>query len=167
MISTRTWYGAVRPKFLVFSRNINVTKQKGCLYLRVAEQLNIQDKINKIYKLYGDCAIQGEIVGPKIQGNKYELGTLAFKAFNGVLKNTGRLAYKEFWEACELAGIEYVPVLIKDLSFAGQTVETMVKLATRKSTLADVPAEGVVIRSQDMLTSFKVINPEFLVKYDA
>jgi hypothetical protein len=166
MVGTRTWYGLVRPRFLAFSRNINVTKRKNCLYIRVAELINIKAKLLELYKKHGDCAVQGEIIGTKIQGNKYQLDKLEFRAFQ-IVTRRGRLHAALFLEACSKFDIQHVPVLQIDYHLGSSTVDDLVKLATRESTLYKGPAEGIVVRSMDMVTSFKVINPEFLVKYDA
>jgi hypothetical protein len=42
----------------------------------------------------------------------------------------------------------------------------MVEYSKGKSLLADIPREGVVIRNYDKFISFKVVNPDFLLKYE-
>jgi hypothetical protein len=46
------------------------------------------------------------------------------------------------------------------------TIPEMVEYAKGKSILADVPREGIVVRSYKKMVSFKVINPDFLLKYE-
>ncbi len=166
MIGMRRWYGLVRPTFVAFSRNVNVTRQKGCLYLRVAEKHELRKHLLWAYYLYGDNAVQGEIVGPRVQGNKYGLTELVFRPFQIRSKREGLAPLGRFQGTCRIFGLEPVPVLCEAFDLVGWTVDMLVKYATRKSTLADTLAEGVVIRSNDMKVSFKVINPEFLVKHD-
>ena len=55
------------------------------------------------------------------------------------------------------------------LSALGSTVQELVEFSKGKSVLADIPREGVVIRcieNGQKLLSFKVINPDFLLKYN-
>ena len=49
------------------------------------------------------------------------------------------------------------------------TVQELVEFSKGKSVLADIPREGVVVRCIEdgkKLLSFKVINPDFLLKYE-
>jgi hypothetical protein len=39
-------------------------------------------------------------------------------------------------------------------------------MAKGKSKLADIPREGLVVRNYDKRISFKIINPDFLLKYE-
>lgn len=64
-------------------------------------------------------------------------------------------------------GLKTVPMLPKFL-MKNQTVDSMVELSRFKSSLIDMDAEGKVYRVLDeggfVVDSFKVINPDFLVK---
>jgi hypothetical protein len=74
--------------------------------------------------------------------------------------------------------LETVPILFEEY-ILGNDIDKLVTEATIKSTIAQIPAEGIVIRLReekiDMLLSvenfnngrvtFKVINPEFLIKF--
>ena len=70
-------------------------------------------------------------------------------------------------------GLEMVPVLDDEFELT-DNMEELIQKATRKSTLnKDVWAEGIVLRPLKELkepnigrVSFKVINPEFLLKYN-
>lgn len=167
VVGQRTWYGLTKPRFMVFSRNVNVTRQAGCLYLRVAKQYELEYMLTHLYEDVGPCAVQGEIIGEKIQGNKYGLTGMQFRVFNMFTKTLGKSTMPAMQWACQYLGLETVPILDPNLDMCTATVGSLVSYATRKSTLANVPAEGVVIRTHDQRVSFKVINPEFLVKYDA
>jgi hypothetical protein len=55
------------------------------------------------------------------------------------------------------------------LSDLGSTVQDLVEFSKGKSVLADVPREGIVVRCIEngkKIFSFKVINPDFLIKYN-
>ena len=156
-----------RWRFQAFSRNVNVTRNRGCVYLKIADQYDLRAQMIKLAKSgYGPFAVQGEIIGSKIQGNKYGLDGHRFHLFS-VLTPQGR----ESFSGCVLTAgrlvVPMVPVLaIPTGEFIGITVDEIVKTASRRSTLANIPMEGIVVRSTDQTISFKVINPEFLIKYE-
>jgi len=45
-------------------------------------------------------------------------------------------------------------------------IPSMMEFAKGKSTLADIHREGIVIRNYEKRLSFKVVNPDFLLKYE-
>ena len=72
---------------------------------------------------------------------------------------------------CVKYNLKHVPELKFNIKlFAlGSTVQELVELSKGKSVLANIPREGIVIRCIEngkKLLSFKVINPDFLLKYD-
>jgi len=68
---------------------------------------------------------------------------------------------------CEAIGLKTAPMLPKFL-MKNQTVDSMVELSRFKSSLINIDAEEKVYRVLDkdgfVVDSFKVINPDFLVK---
>lgn len=118
--------------------------------------------------------IQGEVLGPKVQANKYGLKELELRAFNligGSYTSYGEYISKmsddDIKKIFSKYGIKTVPVLADNAYFHNiKTVDDWVKYATGKSVLYDGPREGIVVRSYvGDCFSFKVINPEFLLKY--
>lgn len=62
-------------------------------------------------------------------------------------------------------GIKYVPIL--DVNFKlKDTIPECVKCAKGKSTLSPILREGIVVRNYKKGISFKIINPDFLLKND-
>ncbi len=134
---------------------------------------------DKLRSLHGNYAIQGELIGEGIQGNKLRLRGQIVRFFN--VFDIDRFEYLplyEFIELCQRLELPVVPILRKDYKIEDD-IEAIVKMATIRSTLcSDVWAEGIVIRplkeTVDMLSNenfnngrvtFKAINPEFLLKY--
>jgi ATP-dependent RNA circularization protein (DNA/RNA ligase family) len=134
----------------------------------VVRDLDLRRKL----KRYPDLFIQGEILGSKIQGNKYGVpeGQYRLYVYNMVRVDgeaTQRLGYLERKVLCEELGIEHVPVVDFDLVLAEEMdVPYFVDMSNGKSVLADVIREGIVIRSRDESISFKSVSPKFLLKYD-
>jgi len=134
----------------------------------------------KLRSLNGNYAIQGELIGEGIQGNKFGLKgqtILFFNAFD--IDRFEYLSFDRFIELCQRLQLPVVPILTKEYEL-DEDIEMIVKLATIRSALRpDSWAEGIVIRplteKLDMLLSnenfnngrvtFKAINPEFLLKY--
>lgn len=160
-----------RWKFIVASRNF-INNDKNSLYWKVARKYNIE----KILKENPFITIQGEQCDTKVQGNKYGIKEPMFWVFNVIDHKTN---YQYDWVEIQTFCLKYnlptVPILkVKNtyfpkLSTIGKTIEDFLEFSRGKSTLADIPREGVVIRCIEngrKLLSFKVVNNDFLLKYN-
>jgi RNA ligase (TIGR02306 family) len=172
-------------EFYVCSRNVLLSKErikakpqyKGAMskYLATAKNEDIATKLKKYKKDTGhDIYIQGEQCGPGIQGNKYGFEMPMFFVFN-VYDITAKRYFdgNEVRNFCIEYGFNMVPVL-SECFFAWPSVEEMVEYSKGKSKYGDTPREGVVVRTRQALppehgmsnqSSFKCINPDFLIKY--
>jgi hypothetical protein len=146
-------------------------------FWKIAREMKIEDKLRS---LPGNYAIQGELIGEGIQGNKLRLRgqtVLFFNAFD--IDRFEYLSFDRFIELCQRLQLPIVPILTKAYEL-DDDIEKIVNLATIRSALRpDSWAEGIVIRplteKLDLLLSndnfnngrvtFKVVNPEFLLKY--
>lgn len=146
--------------FVICSRN-RVINEPDDTYWFIAEKYKIKDFLQANIK--GDfICLQGEIVGPKINGNRLKLSYLDFYAFNliddegrkdSILASSTTMAYK----------INWVPIL--DITTLPHTMEEMKKMAQGHSRInPEVMREGLVYRSQDGKQSFKNINNNYLLK---
>jgi len=108
-------------------------------------------------------AIQGEIMGPKIGGNREKLGAHALFVFD-----VWDIDAQAYWTpprcralVAEL-GLRHVPVIHDALRIDTLTVDAALALARRRSLHHD-QAEGVVFKSNVDAThrSFKAINPAY------
>lgn len=152
------------------SRNLDLLDTPGNSLWQVARTLGVEAKLRSLGRNF---ALQGEIIGEGIQGNKYNLRGQTVHFFNAFDVDDYRyLDYAAFTACLNGLGLPVVPVL--DAAFPlDNDINALVELSKRKSTLHPaVWAEGVVIRPlrerQDTLgrVSFKAINPEFLLKYE-
>jgi hypothetical protein len=164
-----------RYVFGVCSRNIYMKNYSDNVYWHIAKENNLEQKMvdHCKEKNLHYLIIQGEITGPKIQKNRYELDCLDFYVFNvqyGLETNSmyfrTTLAQHKIDEVCETLRLKHVPVLSYDYKLK-DTVEEMVSYSKGRSTLnPKIEREGVVVRNYKKNISFKVLNPDFLLKYD-
>jgi RNA ligase (TIGR02306 family) len=155
----------------VCGRTVNWKRESDNSYWRAAIASGLDDKKQEI----GKIVLQGELVGEAIQGNKLKIKGQKIFFYNAYDRSEARyLNYKEFIALCAKLAIPIVPIVTSDFSLVGHSVDSLVDYATRKSQMnGDVWAEGIVIRplieKKDPnlgRLSFKVINPNFLLKYD-
>jgi hypothetical protein len=173
--------------FYICSRNLCVYKEKVGKLTKNKEtdtmhsrfiQTAIDNDIEAVLMLYAKetghgIYLQGEQIGPGIQGNKYGLKEIELHVFNIKDVTTGMyFNNQQVNEFCGRCGLKSVQS-INDITLPG-TMEELIELAKGRSILADIPREGIVLRTPDVMPaergmanmfSFKVINPDFLVKY--
>jgi len=171
-----TYFLVRRPKFkffgikfgkeLVFgvcSRNLWLPKKDNSSWWTVAEQLNIESVLRyHIKPEHNFIVLQGEIIGEGIQDNKYGIKGYDFYAFNFFTNKTRYNNVEMF--GLNYQGVKTVPLLKSEFNLL-PTVPAMVEYAIGQSTIANVKREGIVVRNYDKNISFKVINPDFLLKY--
>jgi RNA ligase (TIGR02306 family) len=121
----------------------------------------------KIHKV--SLAIQGEIIGPGIQGNKYELEHQHLFVYSvWDIEHQRYVQFEQKKDICHSLKLSMVPLL----GFVPPTVRFdssfFLELAKDKSVLRfAVPREGIVVRDMyEDSTSFKAINNDFLLRYD-
>lgn len=156
-------------EFGVCSRNLELLEEADNTLWKAARALALEEKMRS---LGGNFALQGEIIGEGVNGNKLRLRGQTVRFFN--LFDIDRYTYLDFDELrATLARLELpmVPVLDDHFSLEND-IPALVALATRRSAITpEVWAEGIVIRplQEQRWTgervSFKVINPEFLLKF--
>ena len=147
---------------------LNPNHNKASLYWKIAEKYKMED----ILRRNPNITIQGEQGDTKVQGNKYKITepTLwVFDVYDHVAKK--HFGFIEMQEFCDKWGLQTVPfVTEKRLGDIGSTVQELVQFSRGKSLInKDVHREGVVIRcvrDGKKILSFKVINPDFLLKYE-
>jgi len=160
-------------QFVVCSRNLT-TNDKNSLYWRVARKYNIEQILCENPTL----TIQGEQGNTNVQGNKYGTKEPRLWVFN-IIDHEKNYHYDwlEMYVFCKKYSLDIVPVLdahwdstrwYGKLSEVGSTVQEWVEFSKGKSIYADIPREGIVVRCVEngkKIFSYKVINPEFLLKY--
>lgn len=174
-------------KFGICSRNLEMPLDGTNLYGFVAIKFDLENKFLKLRQALGyDFAMQGELIGSGIQGNKYgfknDNDIRWYNLFNiDVQKDIGFYfsdtdEYVDFngitlGEAAALIDMETVPILDSDFTMIDD-VDALVDLASSKSLLnPEQNREGIVFRAKynRQLTkygervSFKAINLDFLL----
>lgn len=167
----------VHPKtqeFMVCSRNqfrprppvlsVDELEKKDNVYWKMAIENDIETKLRAYFPYY---AIQGEICGPSIQKNLLGLKTATFHVFNIVdLRYRRPLGYDEMCAITDKMGLERVGFVEQGDAFGYTTIKELLVLAQGKYPKTNNEREGIVIRSKDRKISFKVINNNYLIKYD-
>ena len=169
--------GKFLPKkfqFVVCSRNLT-NNDKNSLYWKIAQKYNLE----QILRENPTLTIQGEQGDTKVQGNKYGITEPTMWVFNIIDHEKGyHYTYYEIYDFCKKYNLNVVPFVSTTpftdfmyckLSKLGSTVQELVEFSKGKSVLADIPREGIVVRCIEngkKLLSFKVINPDFLLKFD-
>eukprot|EP01064_Diplonema_japonicum_P037771 TRINITY_DN8964_c0_g4_i1.p1 TRINITY_DN8964_c0_g4~~TRINITY_DN8964_c0_g4_i1.p1 ORF type:complete len:365 (+),score=50.76 TRINITY_DN8964_c0_g4_i1:51-1097(+) len=152
--------------FKVCSKNTHTSAESK--YGLTAENLKIEEKMRsaKIEHL----ALQGELVGPTVSGNRYRLKDLTIRFF--AVYHTVDKTYLPTLRAIELVeslGLNWVPVLKPSFSMPLCTYTDLVSMADGKSTLSSNLREGLVFVADPQdgrgRVSFKAISNEYLLKY--
>jgi hypothetical protein len=149
--------------FGVCSRNLYLPKENNSSYWKIAKKYNIRNVLEKLIGNNDYIVLQGEIIGPGIQGNKYQLSDYDFYVFNYIYPHA-QFNTIEAKNVLEPYGIKVVPIL-EDMKLK-PTIQDMVEYSKGKSKLLPIEREGIVIRNYEKNLSFKVVNPDFLLTND-
>ena len=154
--------------FGVCSRNINLREKEGNAFWDMAIKLSL-----KKYLAGKNFALQGEIIGPKIQNNHekvYENEFYLFQVFD--IDNQKYLLPHERHDWLVETGliniVKHVPVHgLVDIFDICRDVESMQKYVTGPSMNPDTISEGMVFKSISQAgQSFKCISNEYLLKVE-
>lgn len=152
-------------EFGVCSRNLQLKETEGNSFWGAARKYNLEEKLTALDR---NIAIQGELVGPGIQGNKYKLTDIDFYVFTVYDIDTGEyLSSAERLELCEKLGLKHVPVITK-LSLINYNIDVLLTLAEGKSRInTNTEREGIVFKNiQNPQLHFKAISNKFLMKFE-
>lgn len=148
----------------VASRNWEMQKDDDNVYSKTFRET---DLANKLWKLGRNIAIQGEIIGPGIQGNKYGLALQEFYVFDIYDIDAKKyLGARERFELAHELGLKHVPVMVLNQD-TPITLDSVLTLADGVSALnGNVMREGLVFKALDGSLSFKAISNEWLLKHE-
>lgn len=156
-------------EFIVCSRNFRVFReqQNSDNYFKVLDRFDIEKKMRE----YGmNIAIQGEIVGPKINGNKMKLQDYDFRVFNiWDIDNKRYFNWEMVEQITDIMGLHRVPVVFHGvLPTELANVKALLELAEKTEYGKGIPAEGIVIKTNYSYElprqSFKAISNKYLLK---
>ena len=146
----------------VCSRNLDLRETEGNTFWKVARRYGLPDKLADI----GNVAIQGELVGPGIQGNQEKLTAHNLYVFDVWLIDEQRHATQsERIAIVEKLGLPHVPILHYKAS-APASVDAALALADGPSLNLSVKREGLVFKSLCGTVSWKAISNKWLLKHD-
>ena len=163
-------HGLFRKKWLfgVCSRNFQLLKPDKSSYWTLAKELNIESNMKAWCERHDTgLIIQGEAVGRGIQGNKYVFEDIKLFVFNAFVYSNGITSsfnQPRQIDICNELGLKTVDCLESSFDLK-PTIPEMVELAKGRSLWANIHREGIVVRNYEHNISFKVINPDFLLKY--
>lgn len=165
--SMTVYYLRDNDHFGVCSRNLELADDAKNSYWQAAHIYELKTKLQKLAGLLDcDVAVQGELMGPGIQGNREGFKTLRFFAFD-IYDITGQVYLSAYnrRKYLEMVDIEQVPVLDKEFSIFGLELEDLLRFAEETKSIGNPIAEGVVFRANHYPTvSFKVISNKYLLK---
>ena len=153
------------------SRNLE-SKESDSTPWKIARELKIKEEMHKFHSKTGkNIAFQGELMGPKIQGNRENLQKPAFYLFE--IWNIDEQRYFTPEERNDIlksfTNIEQVPVLSEKIKpfQKFKTIEEILEYAKGPSLYHKI-REGIVFKSTTLVNgvtiSFKAINNDFLLK---
>lgn len=149
--------------FGVCSRNLELKESDTNAYWQAAKKVELHKKF--LQNELRDYAIQGELIGPGIQKNMYELADYEFRPFR--LFNIEEQKIEPFEKMAAISktlGLEPVPLIGINAPLL-QNYEEMLQLASDKSLLnKKKEREGIVLESNDGEFLFKIISNKFLLK---
>lgn len=156
-------------KFYVCSRN-NQLDENGGKYWQVIKEQDIESKMRKYFK-NRNIALQGELCGEGIQGNKYKIKGIDIYIFD--IFDIDKQEYYNQYEVERIAkeiGLKSVPIIYRDFVLPND-INEILKLAEGKSVVnnSNIEREGIVWRlakpeNNKARISFKSISNKFLLK---
>ena len=158
-------------EFGVCTRNWELIETPDNGYWKAVRAADLETRLKSLGRNLG---LQGELIGNGVQSNKYRLDKLEFRLFSIFDIDKQRFFdFLDFRHMADQLGLALVPVAWEQLTL-DHAVPQLVELAKRPSLLnKEMPSEGLVFRAHVEThdpelgrLSFKILNPEFLLKYD-
>ncbi|MEK6883181.1 MAG: RNA ligase (ATP) [Nanoarchaeota archaeon] len=170
-----------KNEFGVCSRNLELKETEENLLWKQAKLNNIESLLRLAFDKYGyHYAIQCELIGQGIQKNNLKIEgnkILCFNVFN--IDKYEYLNFEDFINFCKELEIETVSILETDY-LLDDNIDNLVEKSKGFSVLnSKIYREGIVIRPLKEIidlqmsslftngrVSFKVVNPDYLLKYE-
>ena len=149
--------------FGVCSRNLDLKETEGNAFWQVARKERIEENMRECGD--GDWAIQGELIGPGIQGNIYKLSEPEFRVFDVYNIQSGDYLMPVYRRALiERMGLKHVPVLLVDKDLGVGSVDEILQWADGASKIGAGPLrEGIVFKQANGGMTFKAISNSYLL----
>jgi len=168
--SSMTIYLGGDNEMHVCSRNYDIKPDSGGAFWQCVLENDLEAKLREL--THGnkiEAAVQGELVGPGVQGNKYGLDKLHFFVYK-IFDHGQRKYYNPVHtqNACRAYGFDHVPLIEHDFYLKpGMTLAGILEMANGMSVInPKVMREGLVFKSLTRNgSSFKAISNEWLLHY--
>ena len=153
----------------VCSRNNDLVKTEMLdLYWLTTINCCVLDKLEEACKIMGktNLAFQGEVIGGKIQGNRYNVTDNVFYLYDIYDIDLQQYVEPSIRQKVALSiGIKHVPIIDSHKSISGISISSILRDTEVKSTLNPKrDQEGYVYKCNTGQESFKVISNLFLLK---
>ena len=150
-------------EFGVCSRNVELKDDGANTFWQVAKQYGLEEKLRSLGR---NIAIQGELIGPNIQGNIYKLQAPDFYVFD--MFDIDKQEYLSASERLDLAQglqLKHTPVIAPRLK-GFESIDEYLAFAEGQTCLltSNHEREGLVFKALDGSFSFKVISTRYLLK---
>lgn len=164
--SSMTCY-LIDGEFGVCSRNLDLKRDENNAFWSVAINERIEEKL----RAYGnDIAVQGELIGPGIQGNIYKCSEPAFFVFDIYDVKAGQyMTPPTRRELCnDVLGLKHVPIVAHQAAMIDtlgiNSMENVIAFADGKSQFnKDQNREGIVFKEVNGGMTFKAISNKYLL----
>jgi len=148
--------------FGVCSRNLDLKETADNTFWQVARQEQIEQKMRD--HGWGNWAVQGELIGPGIQGNIYKLSKPEFRVFDVYNVQAGEYIQPVHRRALiDRMGLLHAPVLLIDKDLGVGSVDELLLWAEGESKLGKTEREGIVFKEAKGGMSFKAISNKYLL----
>lgn len=136
-------------------------------FIEGAARSELFDKVMRLHNIYGGSwAIQGELVGPGIQGGFEKFDQYQVFAYNIFdIDSHEFVSYTKFTEMAESVDLECVPVVYDDCEILKEGMGKIIKMADGKG-LHSSYREGIVWKQVNGKKQFKAISNKYLDKED-
>lgn len=157
----------IKGEFGVCSRNLDLKETEGNAFWAAARRDDIEAKMKAVDE-HWDFAIQGELIGPGIQGNIYKLTETMFCVFDVYNVQEGGYLDPDARRALiARMGLTHVPVLLIDKDLGVGSVDEILQWAEGPSKLNDKQErEGIVFKEANGGMSFKAISNSYLINQE-
>jgi RNA ligase (TIGR02306 family) len=157
--------------FRVCSRNLELHDDAENVHWQMARKYQLQELLKP------GTALQGEIVGPKIQGNPMGLNAPELYCFNYKNLQTNKYVHADEHTLDLIpTGLQWVPHIanLSQAAFQYETIESLQELANKQQYANGAIAEGIVLRglnaegelvyseSLHKMLSVKIINQNYI-----
>jgi len=157
-----------KDEFGVCSRNMQLKIDEENIatnaYVSTAVHIQLEHVLRN--SGFSSIAIQGELMGPGVQGNREQLHEKKFYVFDMFNIETQKYFAPEFVRKfCYDNALDHVPVINPHMSLRWKSCADILKMADDTPSIKNPISEGLVFKSvHDASVSFKAISNKYLLE---